>query len=92
MKIRHSLALVLATTLMLAGCSQQGAQSAPPSAPSPQQNAPAPAAQSSSTLHHDGCTIEMVKVCQAAIDQQQFVIEGVQMDARRLEQSSTSHV
>ena len=44
-----------------------------------------------SIISQSGCTVDLKKVCQAFIDQPTFTINGVEYDARRLEQNGVLH-
>ena len=88
MNTRQVLTLCLMVTL--AGCSSQNP--APANAPaeqSPPSTASAPPA--TSILHHDGCTIDIVKVCKSFIDQPQFTYNGDQYTWQRFQQSAPRH-
>lgn len=45
----------------------------------------------SSTISQSGCTVDLKKVCQALIDQPTFTLNGVEYNARRLEQNYVRH-
>ena len=82
--------LTLCLLVALAGCSSQN--SAPTNEPaeqSPPSTAVAPS--ESSVLHHDGCTIDIVKVCKSFIDQPQFTYNGDQYTWQRFQQSAPRH-
>ena len=44
-----------------------------------------------STISQSGCTVDLKKVCQAFIDQPTFTLNGVEYDARRLQENGPSH-
>lgn len=44
-----------------------------------------------SAIIQSGCTVDFKKVCQALIDQPTFSLNGVEYDARRLQENSTRH-
>ena len=82
--------LMLCLLLALAGCSSQNP--APTNAPA-EQSSPSTASASpeSSILHHDGCTIDIAKVCKSFIDQPQFTYNGDQYTWERFQQSAPRH-
>ena len=88
MNSRRVLTLCLLVTL--AGCgSQNPAPSNAPAAQSSPSTASAPA--ETSIFHHDGCTIDIVKVCKTFIDQPQFTYNGDQYTWERFQESSSRH-
>jgi hypothetical protein len=88
MNSRQVLTLGLLVTLV--GCSSQNpvpnSVSAQPSAPST-----ASAPPDASIFHHDGCTIDFVKVCESFIGQPQFTYNGDQYTWQRFQQSASRH-
>jgi hypothetical protein len=44
-----------------------------------------------SAIIQSGCTVDFKKVCQALIDQPTFSLNGVEYDARRLQENSARH-
>ena len=44
-----------------------------------------------SILHHDGCTIDLAKVCKSYIDQPQFTYNGDEYTWQRFQQSVSRH-
>lgn len=91
MRLKRSFALCL--LIAVAGCGAQNTSSTAPSDSSSQssQSAPAPAQAGSSILHHEGCTIDIVKVCKSFIDQPQFNYNGDVFTWERFQQTSTRH-
>jgi hypothetical protein len=82
--------LTLCLLVTLAGCgSQNPAPNTAPAAQSPPSTASAPA--ETSVFHHDGCTIDIVKVCKTFIDQPQFTYNGDQYTWERFQESSSRH-
>lgn len=84
--------LTLCLLLALAGCSSQNP--APTNAPaeqSPPSTSSAAAPPNASVFHHDGCTIDIVKVCKSFIDQPQFTYNGDQYTWQRFQQSAPRH-
>ena len=74
--------LTLCSLITLAGCSPQNP--APDnSAAQKSQPSPATAQPDASILQHDGCTIDLAKVCQAYIDQPQFTYNSEEYDWQR---------
>lgn len=85
--------LAVCSLIGLTSCSPQNPPSAGTdnSAAPAAQNSAAAAPSSNSVLQHNGCTIDMAKVCQAFIDQPQFNYNGDQYDWNRFQQSFSLH-
>jgi hypothetical protein len=82
--------LMLCLMVTVAGCASQNPVSN--SAPAQQSTAStASAPPATSILHHDGCTIDIVKVCKSFIDQPQFTVNGDQYTWQRFQESSNRH-
>lgn len=81
--------LFLMMALGLAACgtqpSRQQASAAPAQAPGSSQ------ANSSSILRQGGCSVDLKKVCQAFIDQPEFVLNGERFSWERFANSSPPH-
>lgn len=79
--------------IAVAGCGSQNPSAVAPDNSSRQnsQSSPASAQPAASILHHDGCTIDIAKVCKAFIDQPQFTYNGDQYTWERFQQSSNRH-
>src|SRR5260370_37624679 len=83
-------ALPLSLVVAPAGCSSQNpAPTNAPAAQSPPSTASAP--PDASVFHHDGCTIDIVKVCKSFIEQPQFTYNGDQYTWQRFQQSAPRH-
>ncbi len=82
--------LTLCSLIALAGCSPQNRALDNSSAQKP-QTSPAVAQPSASILNHNGCTIDLVKVCQSFIDQPQFTYNDDEYDWQRFQQSFPRH-
>ena len=79
--------LTLCLMVTLAGCGSQNP--APTNAPAAQSTAStASAPPATSIFHHDGCTIDIVKVCKSFIDQPQFTYNGDQYTWQRFQESA----
>ena len=91
MRLKRSFALCL--LIAVPGCGAQNPASTAPADSSSQssQSAAAPAQPGSSILHHEGCTIDIVKVCKSFIDQPQFNYNGDVFTWERFQQTSTRH-
>jgi len=88
MNSRQVLTLCLLITLV--GCSSQNpVPNSAPAQPSAPSTASAP--PDASTFHHDGCTIDIVKVCESFIGQPQFTYNGDQYTWQRFQQSASRH-
>ena len=82
--------LMLCLLITVAGCGSQSPSSN--NAPPQQSTAPtASAAPATSILHHDGCTIDIVKVCKSFIDQPQFTLNGDEYTWQRFQETSPRH-
>jgi hypothetical protein len=82
--------LTLCLLAALAGCSSQNpVPNSAPAQQSPPSTASAPA--DASIFHHDGCTIDIVKVCASFIEQPQFTYNGDQYTWQRFQQSASRH-
>jgi hypothetical protein len=88
MNLRHL--LTICSILAVAGCSPQNPAVVAPGAQQP-QTSPAAAPPAASVLQHDGCTIDLAKVCQSYIDQPQFTYNGDQYDWTRFQQNFSRH-
>jgi hypothetical protein len=82
--------LTFCSLIALAGCSPQN-PAVPTSSPQPLQNSSTSTPPSASILQHDGCTIDLAKVCQSFIDRPQFTYNGEEYDWTRFQQSSSRH-
>jgi hypothetical protein len=75
--------------IALAGC---GSQTAAVSSPNAHTAQPTAISQhETSILHHDGCTIDLTKVCKSYIDQPQFTYNGDEYDWTRFQGSVFRH-
>jgi hypothetical protein len=90
MNSRQVLTLCLLVTF--AGCSSQNStpNNAPAEQPAP-STATASAPPQTSILNHDGCTIDIVKVCKSFIDQPQFTYNGDEYTWQRFQESAPRH-
>ncbi len=77
----------------VAGCGSQNPSAGAPGNSSSQSSSssPAPAPPAASILHHEGCTIDIVKVCKSFIDQPQFTYNGDVYTWERFQETSNRH-
>jgi hypothetical protein len=85
--------LTVCSLIGLAACSPQNPASVALDNSSAQkpQSSPTVDQPSPSILQHDGCTIDIAKVCQSFIDQPQFMYNGDKYDWHRFQQSFSRH-
>ena len=84
--------LTMCSLIALAGCSPQSPASiAPDNSSAQSRTSPATAQPRASILQHNGCTIDLVKVCQSYIDQPQFTYNNEKYDWTRFQQSFPRH-
>lgn len=76
--------------IALAGCGSQ-IPAAPSQSAQARQIITATSQHGTSILRHDGCTIDLAKVCKAYIDQPQFTYNGDEYTWQRFQQSVSRH-
>ena len=47
--------------------------------------------ETGSKISRNGCTVDLKQICRSLFDQSEFTVNGVQYDARRLEQNGPRH-
>ena len=84
--------LFVCLLIAVGGCGPQNPSVAPEnSSIQKSQNTPAGTQAGASILQHNGCTIDLAKVCKSYIDQPQFTYNGDEYTWQRFQQSFSRH-